>query len=125
MSQYEEPAQQKELQWELTLNHEIEVIANPILIDILIGNILSNAIRHSENGQTISVKTEPQKLIISNPAKKELNREELFQRFKKQSESSNSIGLGLEISKKICNLYHYEIEYHFANQQHLFSILFH
>ena len=125
LSQYEEPAQQKELQWELTLNHEIEVIANPILIDILIGNILSNAIRHSENGQTISIKTEPQKLIISNPAKKELNREELFQRFKKQSESTNSIGLGLEISKKICNLYHYEIEYHFANQQHLFSILFH
>ncbi|WP_412850881.1 sensor histidine kinase [Chryseobacterium sp. PMSZPI] len=125
LSQYEEPAQEKGLQWNLSLDHEIEIIANPSLIDILIGNILSNAIRHSENGQTISIKTEEQNLIISNPAKKELNREELFQRFKKQSENTNSIGLGLEMSKKICDLYQYDIQYHFANQQHVFSIHFH
>ena len=38
------------------MDSEIEVIANPILIDILIGNILSNAIRHSEIAGIVSVK---------------------------------------------------------------------
>lgn len=124
LSQYEEPAAQKNIHWKLLLDNEIEVLANPILIDILIGNLLSNAIRHSEKGNIISVKTSPQKLIIANHGEKELNEKELFQRFKKQSENTNSIGLGLEMSKKICDLYHYEILYHFVNHTHLFSIDF-
>nr|WP_315028473.1 HAMP domain-containing sensor histidine kinase [uncultured Chryseobacterium sp.] len=124
LNQYEEPAQQKNLQWSILLDNEIEVTANPILIDILIGNILSNAIRHSINDDTIFVKTSGQELIISNPALKKLNEEDLFQRFKKQSENTNSIGLGLEMSKKICDLYHYEIGYHFSDNQHVFSIHF-
>ncbi|AZA83739.1 sensor histidine kinase [Chryseobacterium lactis] len=124
LNQYEEPAQQKNIQWKTQLDGEIEVTANPILIDILIGNILSNAIRHSTNGDTVSVKISRQKLIIANPATKELNEKDLFQRFKKQSENTNSIGLGLEMSKKICDLYHYKIQYNFADHQHIFSIYF-
>ena len=124
LDQYEEPAQQKNLQWEILLNNEIEITANPILIDILIGNILSNAIRHSESGHLISVKTLPQSLIIANPGEKELNEKDLFQRFKKQSENTNSIGLGLEMSQKICDLYHYSIQYHFDKGQHIFTLIF-
>ncbi|MGE8511734.1 MAG: sensor histidine kinase [Chryseobacterium culicis] len=124
LNQYEEPAQQKNLQWEILLNNEIEITANPILIDILIGNILSNAIRHSENGYLISVKTVQQSLVIANHGKKKLNEKDLFQRFKKQSENTNSIGLGLEMSQKICDLYHFKIQYHFDKNQHIFTIIF-
>lgn len=124
LHQYEEPAEQKSIEWEIMLDSEIEITANPILIDILIGNILSNAIRHSENGHLISVKTSQNKLTVSNPAHKKLDENELFQRFKKQSENTHSIGLGLEMSKKICDLYQYEIQYHFTDQHHTFSIIF-
>jgi len=124
LNQYEEPAAQKKIHWEVKMDSEIEVIANPILVDILIGNILSNAIRHSESTGIVSVKTSHQKLIIANYGKEELNEKELFQRFKKQSENTNSIGLGLEISKKICDLYHYNIQYQFINHMHLFTINF-
>ncbi|MHC6200529.1 hypothetical protein ATE49_15825 [Elizabethkingia miricola] len=124
LSQYEEPAAQKYIQWEIHIENEIEIIANPILIDILIGNILSNAIRHSENDGKVLIRTSPQELVIGNYGKNELNKKDLFQRFKKQSENTNSIGLGLEMSKKICDLYHYDIQYQFINDMHLFSINF-
>ncbi|MGU3375106.1 sensor histidine kinase [Chryseobacterium sp. M5A1_1a] len=124
LDQYKDPAQQKNLQWEILLDNEIEITANPILIDILIGNILSNAIRHTENGHLISVKTSQQKLIIVNPGENKLNENELFQRFKKQSDNTSSIGLGLEMSQKICDLYHYKIQYHFDHRQHIFTIIF-
>lgn len=124
LSQYEEPAAQKDIQWEIHIENEIEITANPILIDILIGNILSNAIRHSENGRKVLVRTSHQELIIGNYGNNELNKKDLFQRFKKQSENTNSIGLGLEMSKKICDLYHYDIQYQFVNDMHLFSINF-
>ncbi|MCL1669837.1 HAMP domain-containing histidine kinase [Elizabethkingia ursingii] len=124
LSQYEEPAAQKNIHWEVNMDIEIEIVANTILIDVLIGNILSNAIRHSEIAGMVSVKTSHHKLIIANHGNEELNEKELFQRFKKQSENTNSIGLGLEISKKICDLYHYNIQYQFFNQMHQFSINF-
>ncbi|WP_426479317.1 sensor histidine kinase [Chryseobacterium sp. CBSDS_008] len=124
LDQYDEPAQQKNIQWDIRWAGEIKVTANPILIDILIGNILSNAIRHSKNNQVISIKTSQQKLTIANPAKEKLDEKDLFQRFKKQSENTSSTGLGLEISKKICDLYDYKIQYHFAQQQHIFTIYF-
>ncbi|KUG11888.1 hypothetical protein BEI02_09140 [Elizabethkingia sp. HvH-WGS333] len=124
LSQYEEPAAQKDIQWEIHIENEIEITANPILIDILIGNILSNAIRHSENGEKVLVRTSHQELVIGNYGNNELNKKDLFQRFKKQSENTNSIGLGLEMSKKICDLYHYDIQYQFINDMHLFSINF-
>ena len=124
LNQYEEPAAQKNIHWEVNMDSEIEIVANPILIDVLIGNILSNAIRHSEIAGIVSVKTSHRKLIIANHGNEELNEKELFQRFKKQSENTNSIGLGLEISKKICDLYHYNIQYQFSNQMHQFSINF-
>ena len=53
----------------------------------------------------------------------ELNKK-LVPTFQKQSENTNSIGLGLEMSKKICDLYHYDIQYQFINDMHLFSINF-
>lgn len=124
LSQYEEPAAQKDIQWKIHIENEIEITANPILIDILIGNILSNAIRHSENDGKVLVRISHQELVIGNYGNNELNKKDLFQRFKKQSENTNSIGLGLEMSKKICDLYHYDIQYQFINDMHLFSINF-
>lgn len=124
LDQYQEPAEQKKLHWQLLLESDIEITANPTLIDILIGNILSNAIRHSQHGNLIYVGITQQKLIVANKGSKELDSKALFQRFKKQSGDSNSIGLGLEMSKKICDLYHYKIKYQFIDQQHLFSISF-
>lgn len=109
------------------LADEIEIIANPILIDILFGNLLSNAFKYTDDCQKINIEISNKSVCVSNDSQKnvgKLNEGELFQRFKKQSNDNRSLGLGLEICKKICFLYDYKIEYDFKDQKHFFTIYF-
>lgn len=106
---------------------QIEITANPILIDILLGNLLSNAFKYTKDNQQINVEITNKSLCISNETQQgvgRLNDTELFQRFKKQSNDNRSLGLGLEICKKICVLYNYGIAYDFKDQKHFFTIYF-
>lgn len=122
--QYEEAFSQKQIKFETDLQNENTLTANAILMDILIGNLISNAIRHTEFGKSIVVKTLNSSFEISNEGKNKLDENVLFQRFKKQSENTNSIGLGLEICSKICELYHFKISYDFKDSKHFFTIYF-
>ena len=81
---------------------EKNVMANEFLLEILLNNLISNAIRHNLNGGTIQFELNDNELIVSNSGKKEpLQVDEIFNRFSKSSESEGS-GLGLTISKQIC-----------------------
>lgn len=104
---------------------DITLIANKTLIEILLGNLLSNAIRHNIPGGTIEITMQGKELIIRNSGRQaSLDTQKLFKRFQKDSADSNSIGLGLEIVKKISDLNHFSIEYSFADQLHTFTIRF-
>ncbi|GAA5101694.1 HAMP domain-containing sensor histidine kinase [Chryseobacterium ginsengisoli] len=109
------------------LADEIEITANPILIDILFGNLLSNAFKYTDDNQQINIEISNKSVCVSNETQQNtgrLNEGELFQRFKKQSNDNRSLGLGLEICKKICFLYNYKITYDFKDQKHFFTIYF-
>jgi signal transduction histidine kinase len=104
---------------------DINIEANKTLIEILLSNLLSNAIRHNMQNGIIKIAIKDNDLVIQNTGKASpLNAEKMFQRFQKESADSNSIGLGLEIVKKICLLNHYHIEYLFTDQMHSFSVKF-
>lgn len=104
---------------------DITIEANKTLIEILLSNLLSNAIRHNMQNGIVKIAIKDKELIIENTGKASaLNAEKIFQRFQKESTDSNSIGLGLEIVKKICLLNHFDIEYLFIDQMHRFSIKF-
>ena len=104
---------------------DILVEANKTLIEILLGNLLSNAIRHNIPHGSIEIALKEKELIIRNSGRPtSLDPNRLFQRFQKESSDANSIGLGLEIVKKISNLNHYSVQYRFEDQLHTFSIRF-
>lgn len=127
LEQYNDILQLKNITLKVISGDRTEVSANPILIDILFGNLISNAIKYSEEGKRITVEISKKSVCVSNEAQNglgKLNEAELFQRFKKQSNNSRSLGLGLEICKKICNLYHYSIVYDFKNHEHCFTVGF-
>lgn len=87
------------------LDDDFLVNMDPILADVLVNNLLSNAINHNIDSGFISITVKKNKLSISNSAKNiKLNENELFERFKKGNVSSDSIGLGLSIVKKIADL---------------------
>ena len=95
------------------------------LADILINNLISNAIKYSSKNDSVLISADENSLVISNVGEKALlNPEKLFQRFYKESNKNQSTGLGLAIVKKICDLYHFKISYEFEKNQHVFAINF-
>ncbi|MGE7361826.1 ATP-binding protein, partial [Pedobacter suwonensis] len=62
-------------------------------------------------------------LVVSNTGKDFDAKDRLFDRFSKSSESEG-MGLGLAITKQVCNLYGYEISYKQINKLHIFSVFF-
>jgi signal transduction histidine kinase len=97
---------------------------NDYLADILVNNLLSNAIRHNlENGR-IDIGIYPGKLTISNTSGPlGFDPSGIFDRFQK-SAHSQGIGLGLAIVRQICDNYHFAIDYGYLNDMHTFTIRF-
>ncbi len=107
------------------LEENVKVKSDPILIQILIGNLFQNAVRHNSPNGEIEVKLTSSEFTISNSGKKLNNPSDLlFKRFKKDNQSSDTIGLGLAIVKKICEINDYEISYQFENEQHTLKVKF-
>ena len=104
----------------------IIVEANRSLFEILISNLLSNAIRHSpDHGSIVIGMNDNAELAISNTSKNgALDHSRIFQRFQKDSSDKNSTGLGLAIAGKICSLYQFSLRYRFADGMHVFSVKF-
>jgi signal transduction histidine kinase len=112
---------------DITVNEIIaikEVTANTFLLEILLNNLIGNALRHNFQGGTIEVKLNQNELTVCNSGgDKALLVEEIFNRFSKSAESEGS-GLGLTIAKQICTTNNWLLNYHFSNSMHCFTVLF-
>jgi signal transduction histidine kinase len=102
---------------------EFEMHFHQHLAEILISNLLNNAIRYTPNGGSISILLNTKKLMISNTAfAGSLDREKVFTRFYKASETGT--GLGLSIIKEICISAGFNISYLHEKEMHHFIINF-
>lgn len=113
----------------ITVENEIvedEILhANTALIEVLISNLMGNAIRHNNVGGSIIIQLHTGILTLENTGRQlALNEDKIFQRFQKDSTDSNSIGLGLEMVKKVCIINQYSVSYHFRNGLHSFTVRF-
>ena len=98
---------------------------DPYLAEVLCNNLVSNALKHSNPDGIVKIFTSNKVLSISNQGSKALEHpEKLYSRFYRESELAKSTGLGLAIVHKICQLYHLEINYHFVDGTHSFTIRF-
>ena len=103
---------------------EKEIFASRYLIDILLNNLFSNAIRHNTPNGHQYITLTPGQLIIQNTGiPNALHAETIFDRFQKGSQSEGT-GLGLTIVKNICNLYNWKVRYYFDQSLHTFEIVF-
>lgn len=93
------------------------------LAEILINNLLNNAIRYTPAGGEISIELNDKNLAIKNPAANgALDAGRVFQRFYKPLQGQEGTGLGLAIIKEICKVAGYRVTYSFENNQHQFTI---
>lgn len=124
LSQLEDLIAAKHLQVNTDLRETI-VQMDDYLADILLNNLLGNAIRHNNDNGIINISLNNSELKISNSGPTfSLDNKNIFDRFKK-GQSSEGIGLGLAIVKQICDNYGFAISYSFENNMHYFSIQFH
>ncbi len=113
----------KNIQLKLNLQNDLQITINPTLAEILLSNLVQNAIKHNVNRGVITIELIQNKLIISNSGEAlTINPTELFTRFKKDDASKDSLGLGLAIVKSICNICHLKIDYSYSNNLHTFSL---
>lgn len=97
---------------------------NRDLLTNLFNNLLANAMRHNHTGGKVIVDLDASGIRMSNTGKDTtLDEKVIFQRFYKSSESDGT-GLGLTLVKEICDLYGFQLSYHYADQLHCFTIQF-
>jgi signal transduction histidine kinase len=100
----------------LKLNHH--------LADIVINNLLGNAIKHNLDNGSITISLEQDELMISNTGNQEnVDVSKVFDRFQKSVESEG-LGLGLAIVKQICDQYNYIVRYSFVDDLHIIRLIF-
>ena len=114
----------KKIQLSELYSNDIVITMDAALAEIVIDNLLKNAIKHNfENGK-IFIKTEGKTLLISNTGEAPIvSTEHYFNRFYSKN-ANESLGLGLSIVKKIIEYYHFKINYVYSNEEHQISINF-
>lgn len=108
---------------ETEIEENVQVKMHPVLADILWTNLFQNAIRHNVENGSIRIELSRKKLVISNTGKDpEIAPDQLFERFRKAEQSSESIGLGLSIIKRIVDQNHLTIMYTYAEKWHQIEV---
>ena len=122
---FKEIAQLKNLSFSSNIHEPVSLNCNPSLADILVGNLLKNAIRHNNKNGWIKVNLSKQQLSIQNTGNPPtIPPRQLFERFRKSNQSSSSLGLGLSIVQKICDVSGYRVQYDFKGGVHELRIRF-
>ena len=122
---FEDFIENKNLNVEMKSTMDVSIQVNPLLFDMVISNLISNAIKHNKEGGEILIQTTDLFISVSNSGEApKMNSASLFERFKKESTASNSFGLGLAIVKKICDNNNWKITHSYVEDQHNISIYF-
>ncbi len=110
----------QEIKIEKNYTGKFKVAMSETLAEILIANLVQNAIRHNiENLGFIRIEISNEKFSISNSGlAPKMSIESLFKRFKRDSDVEESLGLGLSIVKRICDQSGLEVNYEFKDELH-------
>ena len=120
---YQEQIKFRNLQLETNLNTPFLINMDFSLAEILVGNLMLNALKYAPVDSTIELNFNKDEFVISNLAEhRALDEKKLFKRFQRQNSQENSTGLGLEIAKQIARSFDLELDYFFKENRHHFRV---
>lgn len=122
VSKITELAELKSLKLQTDLSDDHVLFIDPLLFDIVLTNLIRNALMYSTPGTTIRIETTDKFTITNESEQINLNPEKIFERFYSGEKNSKSVGLGLSIIKKICELNNITIFYNYENSLHSFVL---
>ncbi len=125
MKNFQEVIDARNITYEHALNNDNEIAVNTVLADILIINLVKNAIRHNFDDGTLNIYLGSNSLEISNSGPRlNIPADQIFNRFVKTQNTSDSLGLGLSLVKKICELYDFDVQYLYKDNLHKITVYF-
>ena len=125
LDNYEELITAKQITLTKNIDTAFEVLMNETMAEVLISNLITNAIKHNMEHGSINISLHKKQLTIENTGTSlQCKPEELFERFKKDEPQSESLGLGLSIVKKIGEQYNLKVMYSCINRLHNFTVQF-
>jgi signal transduction histidine kinase len=114
-----------DLNLQTEIRPKVMVKIHPFIAEIMINNLLGNAIKHNFKGGWIKIQLKLDQMIIENSGSPiQQDPSELIQRFKKESENPESVGLGLAIVNQICKTYKFGFGYAIRDDIHTITIDF-
>ena len=109
---------QKKIKPVILVTDDWQLLIHPLLADMLVSNLLSNAMHYNIEGGEILITITPNSCTISNTSLLPIiESAQLFRRFVKQDTTSGN-GLGLAIVKEICDNNNISIQYNYNNDLH-------
>lgn len=103
----------EEFQWDL----------HPVMADILVSNLLGNAVKHNIQNGNIQIEVSKECFQISNTGlEPDFPTELSFARFKKGNYSPDNLGLGLSLVKEIAETNGMHVSYTFENGIHTIKL---
>lgn len=123
MAEFEDIAEFKQIKMKLVQKDQLHVHMDGALANIVVSNLLRNALFHNGEGGEVNIDITNKMLTVSNTsAHGALDADLVFSRFYKSDTASKGTGLGLAIVQAICHLYGFVIIYRYENNQHSFQI---
>lgn len=122
INSFQDVIQDRNLNVSISTTGNCQILIDKRLANLLIQNVFVNSIKHSKNGDQISITITKDYFTIANMGEVTINQPDLiFNRFYKESQNIGSTGIGLAIVKKIADHYKIEIKYTFKDFKHLFT----
>lgn len=116
---------QKGITPDVRVTPNVDVKLHKVLAEIMISNLLVNAVRHTKEGGKVSIMLTHREFTVRNsgePLKGDASR--IFERFYKEDQSEISTGLGLSLVKMVSDVSGLQVSYRFENGNHVFSVAF-
>ncbi len=117
--------EERNIQLKTSVKEDCKFKTNQILAEILVTNLISNSIKHNLSNGSLCIELDQYHFVVENSGRPlSVEAENMFERFKKDSDLEQSVGLGLAIVKKICTLLGYKIVYKNNKEIHSIEVIF-
>ena len=123
IEQMKEEFELKNIKIEYKEIHNFTSVIHPFLAEILIRNLLSNALKFTEQGGVLKIISTSNEFSVFNTGKPfPFESDMIFKRFFYVGNSSASQGIGLSLVKKISEAFNLKVAYSYVDGFHHFAI---
>ncbi len=122
---YGEFATHRQLDWQTHIAPGVMQTLNPYLAEVLLSNLLKNAVIHSPTGASVHIKLRQERFSIENDGPPlPFPADRLFDRFAKNPARPESTGLGLALVQQVADRYGLTVRYWYVTEtgKHTFIV---